>query len=264
MKARYMLIGIVTLFAVGILVNSSYARIDPDSIVAMWLFDNDEDDVLIDASENGYDAMLFGNVEWVEGRYGEALKLDGSTYADVDQEKSEAFNLSTYTIAVWIGEKEVAGHQFILHKSTGNTDRTYIMNVQDATGLFVSGFCNADDQVWRSVVSKTKVADGDWHHLAATYDDEKFRIYVDGVLENEPALAGPPAMNDAPFRIGGGAATSMRFIGVIDEILVANVAFDEADIKAIMNEGLEKAAGLTAVSAAGKLGTTWGDVKVQY
>lgn len=261
MKAVFSLVGMVILIAVVIWVNSSHAAIAPESIVAIWLFD-DPDDVIIDSSGNEHDATVVGNPEWVDGRYGQAIQLDGTAYADVAQDHAEAFSLLTYTLTAWIGEKEIGGHQFVFHKSTGNTDRNYIMNIQLDTGFFVSGFCTANDGAWRSVVSTTNVADGQWHHLAGTYDGEAFKVYVDGVLEKTTVLVGGPALNDAPPRIGRGANQAQPFTGIIDEILVANVALDQDDIQSIMNRGLEEATGMNAVSAAGKLASTWARIRV--
>jgi hypothetical protein len=57
----------------------------------------------------------------------------------------------------------------------------------------------------------------------------------------------------------GGAGWDFK--GVIDEVGVFNVALDDNDIKSIMNNGLDKAAGLTPVSTAGKMIMTWGSIK---
>ena len=49
--------------------------------------------------------------------------------------------------------------------------------------------------------------------------------------------------------------------GFIDEVGLFNIALSEDDIKSIMNQGLGRALGITAVSSAGKLATTWADLK---
>jgi hypothetical protein len=261
MKAKLTLACVYLIITGLVFSGQSLARIALDSIVAIYLFDNDERDVFIDASGNGHDATIFGNGEWVAGKYGQGFELDGATYADVDQDHAEAFSLSIYTVAAWIGNKEIAGHQFVLCKSTGAEGRNYIMNIQEATGLFVCGFSDAQGGAWHPVVSTTSVADGDWHHLAGTYDGQTFKTYVDGVLEKQQALAGPPASNDAPLRIGGGPGQIYRLVGTIDEILITNVALSEDDIGAVMNQGIEKASGITAVTNVGKLTTTWSSIK---
>ncbi len=260
MKSSYLL-ALTVLAAFGILIQSGYAGIDPNSIVAMWLFDEDEDGIFVDASGNGRDAAAFGNISFVDGKYGRALELDGTVYGEVDPQLSEAFTLPVFTVAAWIGDKEVSGHQYVLCKGGVSANRNYIMNIQDATGFFVSGF--SDKGGWHAVTSTTNVADGDWHHLVGTYDGKNFRVYVDGVLERDQALAGPPMENNVPFRIGRGEGTAYQFQGLIDEILIANVALDESDIKSIMNQGLGRVTGLFAVFPSDRLATTWASIRAE-
>lgn len=259
MRIRFLLFGMAVLVTAGILISSSYARIDLNSIVAMYLMDEDEGDVLVDSSENGRDAEITGKGDWVPGKYGQAISLEGTTYAEVNAEHTEAFNLPIFTVTAWIGEKEVTGHQYVLCKGSAEANRNYVMNIQDGTGFFVAGFTDAAG--WHAVTSTTNVADGDWHHLAETYDGQTCKNYVDGVLERQLQLAGPPAMSDVNFRIGRGEGSAYPFQGLIDEVLIASVALDESDIKAMMNRGLEAATGLSAVSSAGKLATAWGQIK---
>ena len=41
---------VLILFSVGMLADLSYARIDPQPIIGMWLFDEDNGDEVIDSS----------------------------------------------------------------------------------------------------------------------------------------------------------------------------------------------------------------------
>jgi hypothetical protein len=59
----------------------------------------------------------------------------------------------------------------------------------------------------------------------------------------------------------GSAGTNWHFRGLIDEVAILKVGLEEEEIQTIMNEGLEKSSGLTAVLPSDKLTTTWGDVK---
>ncbi len=47
----------------------------------------------------------------------------------------------------------------------------------------------------------------------------------------------------------------------MDEAAIFNIALTEDDIKGIMNEGLEKVLGITAVDLSGKLTSTWASIK---
>ncbi len=67
--------------------------------------------------------------------------------------------------------------------------------------------------------------------------------------------------NNVSFRIGRGEGTAYQLHGLMDEILIANVALDESDVKSIMNQGLEGTTGLIAVFPPDKLATTWASIK---
>ena len=87
------------------------------------------------------------------------------------------------------------------------------------------------------------------------------RVYVDGELGKEQ-VAAPPTPNDRPFTVGGGVNGAFPFNDcMVDELLIANVAFSQEDIQKIMNLGIVKGTGLFAVSSAGKLTTTWARIK---
>jgi len=81
MKVRCLL---VVLFAAGLLFAvSSEARIDPETIAGMWLFDEDEGDVANDSSGNGNNGALINGPDWDDGKFGSALEFDGaSTYVN--------------------------------------------------------------------------------------------------------------------------------------------------------------------------------------
>ena len=50
--------------------------------------------------------------------------------------------------------------------------------------------------------------------------------------------------------------------GIVDEVAIFNVALEQADIKALMKNGLEGT--VLDVDVEGKMTTTWGNVKTQY
>jgi hypothetical protein len=86
-------------------------------------------------------------------------------------------------------------------------------------------------------------------------------MYLNGVLEGTTQLAIEPDNNTNPFSIGAHPTGGNVVNGLVDEVALFNVALQEEDIQAIMNEGLEKALSLTAVSSEDKLTTVWGNVK---
>ena len=102
MKAKYLLIGVVVLFIAGVLTISSFAELDPETCVGVWLFDEDEGDIAADSSKEGNDGKLVGNPAWVEGKFGSALEFGSSNkYVDCGDDKSLSIT-KTITVQAWV------------------------------------------------------------------------------------------------------------------------------------------------------------------
>jgi len=85
------------------------------------------------------------------------------------------------------------------------------------------------------VNSTHRVDDGNFHHLAATYDGVTIRLYLDGALEGSTAASGlSVGMVNGLFQVGGGArvgTTSLPLNGTVDEIRVWHVLRSQPEIQ---------------------------------
>ena len=87
--------------------------------------------------------------------------------------------------------------------------------------------------------STVTVSDGNWHHVAATFDNAattKYQLYVDGSPAGSGNIA--QAINTAAgtnFYIGTRNDLVNRFLGLIDEVRIWNYARTQAQISADMN-----------------------------
>ena len=59
---------------------SHASKIDPETIVGQWLFDEDKGDKAIDSSGNGHDGQIKGGNKRVKGKFGHALEVGGDTW----------------------------------------------------------------------------------------------------------------------------------------------------------------------------------------
>ncbi len=85
------------------------------------------------------------------------------------------------------------------------------------------------------------VNDNLWHHVCGTYDGQRIRFYVDGVLDCDGPYTGRINASTYPIMIGANSQQSGReWDGAMDEIRVYNYALSESEIRALTAQGKTK------------------------
>lgn len=238
------------------------AKIDPKSVVGIWLFNEGKGEEAKDSSGNGNDGNLTGNPKWVNGKFGKALEFDGvDDYVDVGAGKFDT--ISDGTIALWFNHGGTGGvNRVIFGHSKDGSNRSPIF-VSDSTQKIafeiIMGGVNHD------IYSDKTVAAGTWYYMAVTFGTDGMKMYVDGVqqADKDPITWGYDDIGTSAENMIGRHLGGHHFPGIIDEVAIFNVALKEGDIQATMNQGLGKALGIAAVYPTGKLATTWGSVKAR-
>jgi RNA polymerase sigma factor (sigma-70 family) len=207
-------------------------------LVLHMTFDRDETAGKVgDTSGKGNTGQATG-VRWTpDGKKGGAYEFT----ADGDQvvvPNSKAMNPGQFTLSAWI--KTTTGDYY--------WRRIFDKSYDKGFALSVAGDWQSND--WRGRVSmeigpgthfaitKTKVNDGQWHHVATTFDGTNEVIYLDGQIAgrtrwNRPGKAGT---TDFDLVIGcnrsnlGADDIGKSFLGVIDEPMVWNRALSEQEI----------------------------------
>ena len=84
-----------------IFVSISSAQIDFNNCVGMWLFNEGSGSLANDTSGKGNDGKIEGGANWVNGKFGKALSLDGSNdYVEIAHDDSLMVG-AEHTIALW-------------------------------------------------------------------------------------------------------------------------------------------------------------------
>jgi len=251
MKMRCFLSSIIVLFVVGMLTGTVYAKIEPKAVVGMWLFDEGEGDIAKDSSGNNNDVTLNNGVQWVEGQFGKALSFDG-----VDDFASAIVpgapqGASVRTLVGWAKSNNTAIKCGVV--AYGNPVLNGVFGFLHYSGIWYSQLWGAEPDF--DVPTNVKV-DTLWHHHAVLYDGENVTHYIDGeVVSSKPRT---PATVGTTLIMGEEVDKNEWFNGFVDEVAIFNVVLSENDIKSIMMEGLKLDA---AISTAGKLTVTWGQIK---
>ena len=257
MKSRLLASCFIVALGFVLMACTAYADIDPATIVGAWLFDEGRGDLAEDASKGGHNGKLEKNPTWVDGRFGEALEFNGGNYVELEDAAPDLHfgGVEPFTVSAWVNPNPGGT---VIGKFNGGVIGAYILVVQGSVTF------HREVAPW-GLNSTKNVPQGDFSHVAATYDGEEMRIYIDGDPAGEQPRGAQNTDAVTPVLIGArftGGAPSNFFTGVIDEVILFNVALSEADVQTVMR-GAAPFLGL-AVNPKGKLTTAWAAVKREH
>ena len=252
------LMGILLLIALP-----SLANVDSENITGMWLFNEGDGTVAADSSNYGNDGEIHG-ATWVDGKFGKALEFDGvDNWVEVPHSDTVGFEAGTsFTITLHFKGTKVAGALvgknyedtsqvvpwYLLWNGGADNKVTLYLRDSASTSFRADGTTEIGDDKWHFVVGRADASTG------------KASIWIDGKMEAETDFNEKDGYGtgEGPFHIG--RHYDRYTTGIIDEVILFNVALDEADIESLMNNGIES---VTAVESLNKLTTTWGRIKQQ-
>jgi len=107
LKTDLMIAVVFALFITGVLTSSSYAEIDPESIVGVWFLDEGKGDIVEDHSGNGHDGIIKGAANWVEGNFRDALEFPEGSLVSVPH--ADSLNLATWTLIALVKVEGITG-----------------------------------------------------------------------------------------------------------------------------------------------------------
>ena len=146
-----------------------------------------------------------------------------------------------FSIAAWI-QTNLEGAA-IVGKSNGDRswsfhEKQFYLSQGNEQGAPVAGgvhfYGNQAGEIW----GNTPVDEGQWTHVAATYDGARMRLYQNGVEVGSVGKVGTLVKGPAVQTwIGANPGGSRFFDGTIDEVKFFSVALSVAEIQELMNSG---------------------------
>ncbi|MEN6427959.1 MAG: LamG domain-containing protein, partial [Phycisphaerales bacterium] len=205
-------------------------------LVGHWRFDEGQGTTAFDSSGNGLDGTLRGNPTWVAGVVGGALSFNGSSdYVEVPNNPLLALT-TQITIAAWTYmNTNASGEMAIVSKGGWAANNLPYELTEDASGVI---FWQFYDNEGRDSCSPDSPPVAEWHHIAATYDGQVFKCYVDGVLGEEWAYAGKMPVNTAALTIGRRSTGGTFYNGMLDDVQLWERALADTEVQKIM-KGLD-------------------------
>ena len=242
-----------------------------DLQVAHWKLDETSGTSAADATGNGQTGTLthMSGSQWTTGTVDGALDFDGvDDHVEIANDATLQLT-SGLTIAAWIkGDAWGASSSVnpILRKGT-TTPVNYQLAIADQKVSLMLD----DVDGGGGIRGDTSLNTGQWYHVAATWDGVDVRIYVDGVLDNDPpdARSGTLGTDTRSLYIGGRSGGDDYFDGCLDGVRLYAEALSATDILALtkpfsFREFTEAKAGTdtTSVTLAIPGGTTTGDLLI--
>jgi hypothetical protein len=233
----------------------------PSGLVSWWPGDGNANDI-----QDGNNGNL-GSVTFVPGEVGQAFHFDGTSWVTTTNESNLSFErTNTFSIDAWIRTTTTSENMFVVAKrelvapykgyavviDNGQLPKCYSTDPTPSGAgwlqFFVDGSDTADCPRDHAVIvyGATSVNDGQWHHVAATYDGSStaagVALYVDGVVQTNLVIADTlgtnSLVNTEGFDIGAGSGNGPQpFNGDIDEIDVFNRVISQAEVQGIFNAG---------------------------
>ena len=179
------------------------------------------------------------NVSGIVSAAGLAVRSDAvakGTDPTIDDRVGTWFNLdptglttASSTFSVWIKTTEAGKHNIF---QTPNINPC-IYHDGDRLGVFWNGAGN--DQIGWVSTDTTPITDGQWHHIAVSFDQGRITFYKDGKPTSDSFTIGAGINSDPQIVLGGGGYQHLtNFLGEMWNAKVWATASAQVDVQADM------------------------------
>jgi hypothetical protein len=222
----------------------SGACLEPErELAAWWPADGDGRELV-----GGLDAVLEGDVGFAPGRAGEAFVF--GTTGRVWIPESQALVPSELTLGAWVeltSPPAADGVSTLIAKPALRGEEAGPASSEPAYALRIDAQGRPLFEVWAGdhvvrLLAPGVIADGHWHHVAATRSGTLMLLYVDGAEVAAGSADGATHLDTTPgldvelgnyLSLGAGRAVD----GLMDEVAIYDGALDAAEIRKIYDSG---------------------------
>ena len=257
---NYSVIVGISVLTIMVTFSTQIEAIEPGSAIGIWLLDEGDGTTINDSSGNNNHGELQGG-SWVETPDGRSvLSLNGQNDRVVIPDSDSLYADKAWTITAWVNVNsgETGFGHIVGKRAASGAIANYAFRTS-GSGTGWEAYYSRDG--WKGAWNQSSVRKGIWLYMTATYDGEDtIKIYENAVqIGLVSGLGGPSPRNTSEVNIGGWTNnTSETLNGMLYDVAVFNVALSEAEIKDLMDNGVET---ILLVDPAGKLSTTWANIK---
>jgi hypothetical protein len=213
-------------------------------LVGYWKFDdytsgsivNSQTIGLKDSSGYNNNATAYNTngtgMSFVDGKVGGAVRFDGTDdYLSLPHAGGSAITMAFWVKWDWDG---ISRGRFTRKETgTGNGDFIFGEGGTQNFGLYLGGgtpspgFYNT---------ANGGITEGNYHHIAWTYDKTTLKIYINGVLKKEVAVERTTDFDSDPISLGRPYGVDTEdFKGDMDEVRIYNRVLSAVEVVALYN-----------------------------
>ena len=200
------------------------------AMIARWQMDGD----LQDVSHNMMDAVANSNLIYVsDHKQGEkALRLSSTSYVQLPYESA---NSNELTVALWVKWSTASNWQRIF--DFGNGTNHYMFLTPSNGSVMRFAIKNGGEE--QQVDCKSKLATGQWKHVAVSIGEGKTTIYIDGeeAASSTAVTIRPSDVHPVLNYLGRSQFNAdPYFLGSIDDVRIYNYALNSDEVKQVMGD----------------------------
>lgn len=196
-------------------------------------------------SKGSYTLTNNNSVAFNQGKFGNGADF-GSSNTTKWLGNSSFTRPSLMTVSAWVKPTATSGLAMYAvggdDAAIGKNERSFQLVILDSTNQ-ARFLVFTNNSTFAYVVSTSSVIDGNWHHIAGTYDGSNVKLYIDGVYQGASALSGTV---NAGTNIGIGRASDIgdntpNYSGMIDDVAIFSRALSASEVASLYAEGSCKA-----------------------
>lgn len=213
--------------------------IDNPDLIAYYPFNGNTQDV----SKNRNHGQAIGKVSYVEGKFGNAVKLNNGVYIGMNASDSlhgDIFKSDLFTISLWVYADKQTGYGWVWksYSQSGSSGSDTLFVIEDAGIVSWRGRINGKWSWGNLCQTNSGVFKSDtWFHIALTNDGEKLRIYINGEKSVETDFQQTDGGNKT-YIIGSSLKSVENFVGSIDDYAIFSRALSQDEIHQIVGIGV--------------------------
>jgi len=215
-------------------------------LIGRWRLDRGFGTDAPDASGKGNGGTLENGATWTEGPLesnnsavafvandDEFIRIPHDTVFDVAEE---------LTVSAWVKGQAQAGKHTFAHWDTNGNQRSWYLGTggtsTDKLRVGVSKDGNDSSTSAKNYESSLVAFDGDWHHIAFTFNNGSLRLFVDGIEDLDPNKINDAAMTSvatstADLTIGSSLNNNnptSEFTGSVSDVRLYNRALTPDEV----------------------------------